>query len=339
MNATSAPADLQIDPPREVQSPTVSPRRHRRARAAGIVALTAAALVLSCTIVNGALNTSERTTTPAYGQRTAVTGGSVNVYRHGDIGPTIVMLSGARTASPAIDFAPLIRELDGYQVVVMEGFGYGYADSSTPRPRTVENITVELHEALQKTGIEGPYVLLGHSIAGIYDLYYANSYPDEVSAVIGIDASVPGQMNGMAGQANPILGLVSTTGLLRVASSLAPSLVLPDGDAYTAAEMDQMRLMINWNWANPALFDEAKQSAHNFAAVQEMSYPAGMPVLSFIKTEGNQPRWEALHQTQLNDRPFGELVALDGGHYLHWTQSAILAADIRSFLTDAGVTR
>ena len=47
---------------------------------------------------------------------------------------------------------------------------------------------------LSKLAITGPYILAGHSIAGFTTLYYANKYPAEVSAVIGIDPSGPRSM-------------------------------------------------------------------------------------------------------------------------------------------------
>jgi pimeloyl-ACP methyl ester carboxylesterase len=150
---------------------------------------------------------------------------------------------------------------------------------------------------------------------------------------------VPGQINGLAGQGNPLNRLVSATGLLRIASTLAPSLIEPDGDAYTAGEREQMRLMTNWNWANPAVLDEANQGARNVAAVQSMTYPADLPVLSFIKMKGSQARWKELHQAQPANLARGELIELDGGHYLHWTQSEALAEHLSDFLTSAAVTR
>ena len=137
---------------------------------------------------------------------------------------------------------------------------------------------------------------------GIYDLYYANQYPDEVSAVIGIDASLPGQINGLAGQGNPANRLVATSGLLRAVTTVMPSLIEPDGTRYTAQEREQMRAMTIWNWANPALLDEANQGARNFSVVEDMTYPADIPVLSFIKKEGSQAGWRTLHQAQLEDR-------------------------------------
>lgn len=339
MSVTSAHADPRthhLDGKRKVAAGVL--RSRRVLRALGIAALVVAALILASSITNAALTSSERSRAVAYGERVEVAGGSLNVDRYGDSGPTIVMLGGFGTAAPALDYAPLIRELDGYRIVVIEGFGYGYSDLSAP-PRTVENITTELHQAVTQVGLDEPYIVLGHSIAGIYDLVYANRYPGEVAAVIGIDASVPGQMNGLAGQDNPLRTLISGTGLLRVASSVAPGLVEPDGDAYTAQEREQIRLMTNWNWANPAVRDEAAHGAQNFAAVDGMTYPADLPVLSFIKKEGSQPRWKELHQAQLDGRARGELIELDGGHYLHWTQSEALAEHIDDFLASAAVTR
>jgi pimeloyl-ACP methyl ester carboxylesterase len=337
MSLTSPHADPRTS--HSDSEPPVAGRRSRLRRvlrAVGIASLVPLALVLVSTTTNAILVQSERASTVSYGKLVEVTGGSLNVYRHGHSGPTIVMLGGYGTAAPALDLAPLIRELDGYRIVVVEGLGYGYSDLTAP-PRTVQNITAELHQALRQSEVDEPYILLGHSIAGIYELYYANRYPSEVAAVIGIDASVPGQINGLAGQGSPVNRLVSASGLLRVVSTVAPSLIEPDGNAYTAKEREQMRLMTNWNWANAAVLDEANNGAKNFAAVRHMNYPPDLPVLSFIKKEGSQARWKELHQAQLDNRERGELIELDGGHYLHWTHSKALADHISEFLTSASV--
>lgn len=338
MSVTSAYAgpgtpNPEPDPPLAERSS----RARKVLRAGGVAVLIAVLLVLASTVTNAVLDQNERANTVAYGERVEVAGGSLNVYRHGDTGPTIVMLGGYGTAAPAIDYAPLIREMDGFRTVVVEGFGYGYSDLEAP-PRTAENISTELHQALKQARVEKPYVLLGHSIAGIYELDYANRYRSEVAAVIGIDASVPGQINGLAGQGSPLNRLVSATGLLRVVSAVAPSLVEPDGDSYTAQEREQIRLMTNWNWANPALLDEANHAEANFEAVQDMSFPSDLPVLSFIKKEGSQARWKELHQAQLANLKRGELIELDGGHYPHWTQSEALAEHISDFLASAAVS-
>ena len=67
---------------------------------------------------------------------------------------------------------------------------YGWSDL-TDKERTVENIVGEIRMALKEANIEGPYILMPHSISGIYILYYANQYPSEVKAIIGIDPTLP----------------------------------------------------------------------------------------------------------------------------------------------------
>jgi hypothetical protein len=155
--------------------------------------------------------------------------------------------------------------------------------------------------------------------------------PPKILAIVGIDASVPGQINGLSGQGKPLKRLLATSGLLRIALSLVPSLAEPDGDVFTPQERKQIRLMTNWNWANSALLDEANQGARNFALVQYMRYPHDLPVLQFVKKSGSQPRWKELHEQQLANLAHGELVELDGGHYLHWTKSRDIAERIRKF--------
>ncbi|MED1441370.1 alpha/beta hydrolase [Aeribacillus composti] len=114
----------------------------------------------------------------------------MHVYTKGDGENTIVLLSGLGTAAPVLDFEPLVNELaKNHKVVVVESFGYGWSNV-TNKERTVENIVEGIRTAL-KSNIEGPYILMPHSISGIYSMYYANAYPDEAKAVIGIDFTLP----------------------------------------------------------------------------------------------------------------------------------------------------
>ncbi len=104
---------------------------------------------------------------------------------------TIVLLSGLGTAAPVLDFEPLINQMaKNHKVVVVEPFGYGWSDM-TEKERTVENIVEEIRTALKESGIEGPYILMPHSISGIYSIYFADKYPNEVKAIIGIDPTLP----------------------------------------------------------------------------------------------------------------------------------------------------
>ncbi len=312
-------------------------------RVLGIVALVFVALLIVSASVNLVLTKREKSRFVPYGQRVSVDGGSMNVWRNGHAGPTMVLLSGLGTAAPALDFAPLIRQLGAYDVIVVEGFGYGYSDMSA-RPRTVQNITAELHDALAKLGAPKPYILVGHSIAGFYTLAYAHRYPQEVSAVVGIDPTVPAAKVGPGGTSglpfHAVGAALAASGLVRAAFTLSPGLAEPKGNAYTNAKRAQIRAMSIWNFGNAAVSDETNRMGSNAAALRGVTYPDRLPVLDLLASESvtTDPNWAQQHDDQLRNVQHHEVVVLDGGHYLHWTQSRAMAEKITAFL-DANLPR
>ncbi len=58
-------------------------------------------------------------------------------------------------------------------------------------PRTTLDQVNDLHELLRLTGIPGPYILVGHSIAGYNLLLYTNQYPEEVVGLVCLDCRYP----------------------------------------------------------------------------------------------------------------------------------------------------
>jgi pimeloyl-ACP methyl ester carboxylesterase len=313
------------------------PKKARRGlRRAGIAALIVLGLILLSTAVNLILERTEKANTPAYGERVAVGSGSLNVYRNGQEGQPIVLLSGLGTPAPALDFQPLIRELNGFDAIVVEGFGYGYSDSEAS-PRTNENISNELHEVLAKLQVKQPYVLAGHSIAGFYLLDYANRYRAEVSAVVGIDATIPKPGNEPVPEPQPEFNwqrALSVTGVLRAVTWVAPGLIDPDSKAYTDDELQRMRMMMNWNFGSPAVVDETARIGNNSVALRGVTYPDDLPVLAFIadeKTEHAADKTAAAEDLLKNVKRH-DVVPLEGNHYLHWTQSQKMAETIRTFL-------
>jgi pimeloyl-ACP methyl ester carboxylesterase len=323
----------------ERQGATVRPPRkkpRRGLRRAGIAALVILGLILLSTAVNLILERTEKANTPVYGERVAVGSGFLNVYRNGQAGQPIVLLSGLGTPAPALDFQPLVRELNGFDAIVVEGFGYGYSDPEAG-PRTNENISTELHEVLAKLQVKQPYVLAGHSIAGFYMLDYANRYRSEVAAVVGIDATIPKPGNEPVPDPQPEFNwqrALAVTGVVRIVSALAPGFVDPESKAYTEDELRRIRMMANWNFGNPAVVDETARIGNNSVALRGVTYPDDLPVLAFIADEKTEHTAEktAAAQNLLQNVKRHEIVKLDGNHYLHWTQSPRMAETIRTFL-------
>ncbi|UZJ64698.1 alpha/beta hydrolase [Sphingobacterium sp. KU25419] len=157
----------------------------------GIVVIIA--ILLISTFVIHRINLSrEADKIEDYGQKIKIFDGTMNVTIDGHGADTIVLLSGFGTASPRLDFEPLIRELDQkYTVITIEPFGYGLS-SETNRERSLNNMAEEIHEVVKHLNLNR-FILMGHSIAGLYSLAYINKYPGEATAFVGIDSSVPTQ--------------------------------------------------------------------------------------------------------------------------------------------------
>ncbi len=99
--------------------------------------------------------------------------------------------------------------------------GYGSSPATTGPPRDPCTIARELREILRATGIEPPYVLVGHSLGGLYQYAFAKLYPDDVAAVLLLDPTHPDHWATLQqrapGPAALVTGLRSTvfTGAMR----------------------------------------------------------------------------------------------------------------------------
>ena len=68
--------------------------------------------------------------------------------------------------------------------------GYGNSEEAGT-PRDGRTIVEELRAVLRHKGLKPPYVLVGHSLGGLYMQLFARAYPDEVKGVVLIDALYP----------------------------------------------------------------------------------------------------------------------------------------------------
>lgn len=68
----------------------------------------------------------------------------------------------------------------------------GYGDSpSTSAPRDPCQVARELHAALRDARVPPPYVLVGHSLGGLYQVVFARLYPNETAGVLLLDPTHP----------------------------------------------------------------------------------------------------------------------------------------------------
>ncbi|MHA7651455.1 alpha/beta fold hydrolase [Mycobacterium sp. ML4] len=60
--------------------------------------------------------------------------------------------------------------------------------SAVTMPRTAGDVVVDLHALLEAARLPGPYVLVGHSLGGLFIRLYAQTYPAQVRGLVFVDA-------------------------------------------------------------------------------------------------------------------------------------------------------
>jgi pimeloyl-ACP methyl ester carboxylesterase len=120
------------------------------------------------------------------GQLVAVRGFRLNLYCMGSGSPTVVFDSGWEDWAPAWSTVqPQIAKWT--RACSYDRAGAGFSDPG-PMPRTSMRITGELHTALHRAGIAGPYILVGHAFGGDNVRIFADLYMREVAGLVLIDA-------------------------------------------------------------------------------------------------------------------------------------------------------
>lgn len=106
----------------------------------------------------------------------------VNIYCSGAGSPTVILDSGlgGDTTDWRLVQARIARRT---RVCSYDRAGMGFSDPGSP-PRDASTIVKELHALLQGANIAPPYVLVGHSIAGLYVRHYTDRHPREVVGLV-----------------------------------------------------------------------------------------------------------------------------------------------------------
>jgi len=165
----------------------------------------------------------QRTFTPP-GQLVDIGGRRIHLVVMGeDTGQPAVILE-AGMASFSSNFYWVQNELAAAtRVVAYDRAGLGWSDPA-PEPQDAQQSARDLHAALQAAGIQGPYVVAGHSYGGLVVRAFTDLYRDEVVGMVLIDASHPDQWAHMPvsregkvnAQSMVISGLLARFGVVRI---------------------------------------------------------------------------------------------------------------------------
>jgi len=271
------------------------------------------------------------------GQLVEVDGHNMSIYTEGEGEHTIVFLSGYGTASPILDFKPLYSRLsDENRIAVVEKFGYGFSDEIDGE-RDMDTILRQDREALQKAGIEAPYVLCPHSFSGYEATLWAQKYPEEVEAIVGLDICTPNCKDKSTLTAEhdsmkkilPIYRFLQYTGGLRIFNE--------DESGTLTAEEKQIYTELN---CKKSLNDTVIREGSNdleLALYDEFdaSPLPTVPMIMYVSADNDGDElWVGGMQAMVDASENGQLIKLDCGHYVHNFEYERISADIKELIAE-----
>jgi pimeloyl-ACP methyl ester carboxylesterase len=271
----------------------------------------------------------ELAATPPPGHFVDIGGYRLHLWCTGDGAPAVILDTGLGGSTPDWGFVqPDVARFT--RVCSYDRAGMGYSDPG-PSPRTARRIASELAELLARSGIGGPVVLVGASIAGFNVRVFASDHPERAAGLVLVDASHEDQAHEVPPMAR-FVPLLSTIGVLRLfgvsfgqrVESLAPS-------------VRQFALATSFRAAGyQAAADEIIHIRDSASEVRSSRRKLTIPVLVVTAGQGADETWRQLQRDQASLSERGCLmIAQQSGHVVSVDQPDIVVDAIRTVVETA----
>ena len=286
---------------------------------------------------------------PAPGQMVDVGGYKMHINCMGQGSPTVILAAGTADFSTTwANVQPEVAKLT--RVCVYDRAGLGWSEPS-PLPLTVNSTVDELHTLLVNARVQGPYVLVGHSLGGMHMRVYAHNYPDEVVGLIQVDLlhedqaildPVYTKVNQVNVEPFRLLALLNSTGIIALAPQSIPNPGLPD-----AAYAQYQASLATTNFFKTTIAEVNAQAGH-CAEVRALKITGfgNMPLIvitrgranttaSLSDTENQQSEdvWQALQPVLAGLSSQGKhIIAEQSGHMIQFDQPELVIDAIREML-------
>lgn len=111
----------------------------------------------------------------------------------GEGSPTVILTAGA--GGWGADWRQVHKPIAQHtRACSWDRAGFGFSDASTVA-QTTEATTHDLEAALIAANINGPYVMVGHSLGAYESMIFTDRHPDQVVGLVSVDGSIPNQIS------------------------------------------------------------------------------------------------------------------------------------------------
>lgn len=320
---------------------------------AGIIALSIVFL-FACFVNNQMQLKKEAGILKPTGKIVGVNGKKLHVYSEGKGNLTCVFMSGLGICAPELEFKGLYENMsDEYRIAVVDRAGYGFSDSSNDS-RDIDTILEETRKALSLAGEKPPYVLFPHSVSGLEATYWAQKYPEEVKAIIGLDMGYPeayakegvkkSDLLAMKGQA-----FLVKCGVNRLFPSLAFDKTVLNCNFLSADDKNLYKAITCKKLLSRDVVNELGSLEANSRKSFEMKLPVKTPLCIFLAvplTEEETFKQSALLEKRnkyYNDYAsqfeYGKIIPVRGKHCIYLYSPETIARESKNFLKSIDNTK
>lgn len=181
--------------------------------------------------------------------------------------------------------------------------GYGRSPQ-TDRPRDATTISDEMRAMLNALSVPAPYLLVGHSLGGVYAQVFARRFPSATAGLVLVDTTLPGQTRYL--RTNAAAQFATVTALMNLQNPTVRREFL-DADA-AESQIEQFAPYS----AGPVVLLEATE-------------PDAMSPQAFTE-------WRHAHMRTLAESYHGELRQIRSGHFIQREQPRDVIAAVQSVL-------
>ena len=267
--------------------------------------------------------------TPPPGQLVDIGGYRLHLWCTGNGAPAVILDTGLGGSSAGWGFVqPDVARFT--RVCSYDRAGMGYSDPG-PSPRTARRIASELAELLTRSGITGPVVLVGASIAGFNVRVFASDHPERTAGLVLVDASHEDDAHEVPRMAR-FVPLLSTVGVFRLFGvSFGQRIESLDPSVRQFAQATRFRTA-----GYQAAADEILHIRESAQEVRSSRRKLTIPLIVVTGARGADENWQRLQQDQASLSERGCLItARESGHVVQVDQPEIVVDAIRTVVQTA----
>ena len=244
------------------------------------------------------------------GESIQIDGKNANLYQMGNQNSdgTMVYLHGLGMGDTTVSTRHMFKNLENdYRICVIDRFGNGMSDD-TSKKQTVNEIVEFYRTILKKSNQKIPYILIAHSISGMYATYWAQHYPEEIKAIIYLDAE-PAENYKMQGKPDFVMmassqmeWIASKLGFQRFFMSETALLGKAENQVFSKNENEMRKYLIYQNSFSSATFSEIKCYYENATCVLDGNVTLDLPQLYIVANNTIGKYYEDVYKEDLNRR-------------------------------------